>query len=117
MPERTLSVGSKLDLHVLLRAFVFDNVPSTSPCSHAFVRVCTCLVPCIISKTCIIFLFFIFLFFFRFELRPTDRKAVTASVDWRSLVPEEKLCEDLNATLVSEYLLDARTASTMYKVG
>ena len=32
MPEIPLSVGSKLELHVLLRAFVFAKFPFTSVC-------------------------------------------------------------------------------------
>ena len=47
VPEIPLSVGSKLELHVLLRAFVFAKFPFTSPYIHAFVRVCTCILPCI----------------------------------------------------------------------
>ena len=40
VPEIPLSVGSKLELHVLLRAFVFAKFPYTSPYTHAFVHVC-----------------------------------------------------------------------------
>ena len=47
VPEIPLSVGSKLELHVLLRAFVFAKFPCTSSYTHAFVRVCTFIVPCI----------------------------------------------------------------------
>ena len=47
VPEIPLSVGSKLELHVLLRAFVFAKFPYTSPYTHAFVRVCTFILPCI----------------------------------------------------------------------
>ena len=43
MPEIPLSVGRKLEL---LRAFVFDKFPYTSPYTHAFVRVCI-ILPCI----------------------------------------------------------------------
>ena len=42
VPEIPLSVGSKLELHVLLRAFVFAKIPYTSPYTHAFVHVCIC---------------------------------------------------------------------------
>ena len=45
VPEIPLSVGSKLELHVLLRAFVFARFPYTSPYTHAFVRVCILLSP------------------------------------------------------------------------
>ena len=37
VPEIPLSVGSKLELHVLLRAFA--KFPYTSPYTHAFVHV------------------------------------------------------------------------------
>ena len=40
VPEIPLSVGSKLELHVLLRAFVFAKFPFISPYTHAFVSVC-----------------------------------------------------------------------------
>ena len=42
MPEIPLSVGRKLEL---LRAFVFDKFPYTSPYTHTFVRVCI-ILPC-----------------------------------------------------------------------
>ena len=45
--EIPLSEGSKLELH---RAFVFASFPSTSPYTHAFVRVCTCILPCIFIR-------------------------------------------------------------------
>ena len=38
VPEIPLSVGSKLELHVLLRAFVFAKFPYTSPYTYAFVH-------------------------------------------------------------------------------
>ena len=42
MPDIPLSVGRKLEL---LRTFVFDKCPYTSPYTHAFVRVCI-ILPC-----------------------------------------------------------------------
>ena len=45
--EIPLSEGSKLELH---RAFVFARFPYTSPYTHAFVRVCTCILPCIFIR-------------------------------------------------------------------
>ena len=50
VPEIPLSVGSKLELHVLLRPFVFAKFPYTSSYTHAFVRVCTFIVPCIFIR-------------------------------------------------------------------
>ena len=44
MPEIPLRIGSKLEL--LLRAFVV-KFPYTSPYTHAFVRVCILILPCI----------------------------------------------------------------------
>ena len=47
---------SKLELH---RAFVFARFPYTSPYTHAFVRVCTCKLPCIFIRvyyiSCIVY--------------------------------------------------------------
>ena len=40
VPEIPLSVGSKLEVELLLRAFVFAKFPYTSLYTHAFVRVC-----------------------------------------------------------------------------
>ena len=45
VPEIPLSVGSKLEL---LSFFAFGKFPYTSPYTHAFVRVCTCILPCIL---------------------------------------------------------------------
>ena len=40
MPKIPLSVGSKLELLIRDRAFVFARFPYTSPYTHTFVRVC-----------------------------------------------------------------------------
>ena len=50
MLEIPLSEGSKLELHCTSQSFVFAKFLYTSPYTHTFVRVYTCILTCIIIR-------------------------------------------------------------------